>query len=204
MSGVERLSQGAHACLRELLSSSGDSLSRAAPARGIWCYRVRRLTAERCLTCDKRGPTTTLVTKPRKRQGRHDLRSQRPLQLPLLGSNQDSPDPESGVLPVTPRGSALDFFFTREANTNLSGLHGDLKPRFPTASGARWNTCHTCRDRALRSTRSPAAIVLLRDNAESSSILSTAHALPNGKARGPTHRPAQSPWRATPAHRPSA
>jgi hypothetical protein len=26
-------------------------------------------------------------------------------QLPLLGSNQDSPDPESGVLPVTPRGS---------------------------------------------------------------------------------------------------
>src|SRR5689334_9471457 len=25
--------------------------------------------------------------------------------LPLLGSNQDSPDPESGVLPVTPRGS---------------------------------------------------------------------------------------------------
>ena len=110
MSGVERLSQGAHACLRELLSSSGDSLSRAAPARGIWCYRVRRLTAERCLTCDKRGPTTTLVTKPRKRQGRHDLRSQRPLQLPLLGSNQDSPDPESGVLPVTPRGSALDFF----------------------------------------------------------------------------------------------
>ena len=25
--------------------------------------------------------------------------------LPLLGSNQDSPDPESGVLPVTPRGN---------------------------------------------------------------------------------------------------
>jgi hypothetical protein len=25
--------------------------------------------------------------------------------LPLLGSNQDSPDPESGVLPVTPRGT---------------------------------------------------------------------------------------------------
>ena len=34
---------------------------------------------------------------------------ERPVQLhrplPLLGSNQDSPDPESGVLPVTPRGS---------------------------------------------------------------------------------------------------
>src|SRR3954451_4390543 len=29
--------------------------------------------------------------------------------LPLLGSNQDSPDPESGVLPVTPRGS-FNFF----------------------------------------------------------------------------------------------
>src|SRR2546421_2719263 len=27
-----------------------------------------------------------------------------PSKLPLLGSNQDSPDPESGVLPVTPRG----------------------------------------------------------------------------------------------------
>src|SRR5256885_4405256 len=27
------------------------------------------------------------------------------LELPLLGSNQDSPDPESGVLPVTPRGT---------------------------------------------------------------------------------------------------
>src|SRR6266496_2819792 len=29
------------------------------------------------------------------------------LELPLLGSNQDSPDPESGVLPVTPRGRSL-------------------------------------------------------------------------------------------------
>jgi hypothetical protein len=28
-----------------------------------------------------------------------------PLSLPLLGSNQDSSDPESDVLPVTPRGS---------------------------------------------------------------------------------------------------
>src|SRR5207237_2774800 len=30
-----------------------------------------------------------------------------PSKLPLLGSNQDSPDPESGVLPVTPRGTVL-------------------------------------------------------------------------------------------------
>src|SRR2546430_9339720 len=29
-------------------------------------------------------------------------------ELPLLGSNQDSPDPESGVLPVTPRGRGLE------------------------------------------------------------------------------------------------
>src|SRR5437870_3894603 len=29
-------------------------------------------------------------------------------ELPLLGSNQDSPDPESGVLPITPRGRMLD------------------------------------------------------------------------------------------------
>ncbi len=28
-----------------------------------------------------------------------------PSKLPLLGSNQDSPDPESGVLPITPRGN---------------------------------------------------------------------------------------------------
>src|SRR5690348_5719648 len=31
----------------------------------------------------------------------------RALQLPLLGSNQDSPAPEAGVLPVTPRGITI-------------------------------------------------------------------------------------------------
>ena len=36
-------------------------------------------------------------------KARHDLSHCR-ASLPLLGSNQDSPDPESGVLPVTPRG----------------------------------------------------------------------------------------------------
>ena len=35
----------------------------------------------------------------------NDVESLPGSQLPLLGSNQDSPDPESGVLPVTPRGS---------------------------------------------------------------------------------------------------
>ena len=32
-----------------------------------------------------------------------------PFELPLLGSNQDSSDPESDVLPVTPRGSEPVF-----------------------------------------------------------------------------------------------
>jgi hypothetical protein len=36
-------------------------------------------------------------------------RSRAALKLPLLGSNQDSPDPESGVLPVTPRGREGEF-----------------------------------------------------------------------------------------------
>jgi hypothetical protein len=31
----------------------------------------------------------------------------RAFQLPLLGSNQDSPAPEAGVLPVTPRGITI-------------------------------------------------------------------------------------------------
>ncbi len=35
------------------------------------------------------------------------MNAKRLTELPLLGSNQDSPDPESGVLPVTPRGSFL-------------------------------------------------------------------------------------------------
>ena len=34
-----------------------------------------------------------------------------PSKLPLLGSNQDSPDPESGVLPVTPRGKVQRLAF---------------------------------------------------------------------------------------------
>ena len=38
----------------------------------------------------------------------------RRFQLPLLGSNQDSPDPESGVLPVTPRGRECGKKLTRE------------------------------------------------------------------------------------------
>src|SRR3954454_9838116 len=45
--------------------------------------------------------------------------------LPLLGSNQDSPDPESGVLPVTPRGSFL-----------CHGAEGDRTPDLCSAIAA--------------------------------------------------------------------
>src|SRR5438093_10086862 len=41
-------------------------------------------------------------------------------ELPLLGSNQDSPDPESGVLPVTPRGTG--------STTYTAGSFGLWKP----------------------------------------------------------------------------
>src|SRR5689334_973032 len=43
-----------------------------------------------------------------------------PLVLPLLGSNQDSPDPESGVLPVTPRGSLVAKLPRRRSCTALA------------------------------------------------------------------------------------
>ena len=51
----------------------------------------------------------------------------RRFQLPLLGSNQDSPDPESGVLPVTPRGSAA---------FNCDGAEGDRTPDLLIANEA--------------------------------------------------------------------
>ena len=53
----------------------------------------------------------------------------RRFQLPLLGSNQDSPDPESGVLPVTPRGSNLDHF-------SCHGAEGDRTPDLCIANAA--------------------------------------------------------------------
>ena len=53
--------------------------------------------------------------------------SWRPFQLPLLGSNQDSPDPESGVLPVTPRGSTA---------LNCHGAEGDRTPDLCSAIAA--------------------------------------------------------------------
>src|SRR5437588_1857473 len=46
----------------------------------------------------------TLARPKKTRSATRSIRASR-FELPLLGSNQDSPDPESGVLPVTPRGS---------------------------------------------------------------------------------------------------
>src|SRR6059036_2696717 len=46
----------------------------------------------------------TLARPKKTRSATRFIRASR-FELPLLGSNQDSPDPESGVLPVTPRGS---------------------------------------------------------------------------------------------------
>src|SRR5437870_9840733 len=45
------------------------------------------------------------MTVAEKRRSATQRNSASRFKLPLLGSNQDSPDPESGVLPVTPRGS---------------------------------------------------------------------------------------------------
>jgi hypothetical protein len=43
-------------------------------------------------------------------------------ELPLLGSNQDSPDPESGVLPITPRGKNPSL-------ANVAQACREVKPR---------------------------------------------------------------------------
>src|SRR6266511_3195495 len=70
------------------------------------------------------GPQRTRAVKMWKRDRGVNLRSR--FRLPLLGSNQDSPDPESGVLPVTPRGSAFD----------CHGAEGDRTPDLCSAIAA--------------------------------------------------------------------
>ena len=57
------------------------------------------------------------------------IRSKLVVQLPLLGSNQDSPDPESGVLPVTPRGIArIVVRFQAESDQFTSpGSHAQVR-----------------------------------------------------------------------------
>jgi hypothetical protein len=50
------------------------------------------------------GFEPTRASRPNALAGRRLKPLGHPSKLPLLGSNQDSPDPESGVLPITPRG----------------------------------------------------------------------------------------------------
>ena len=59
-----------------------------------------------------------------------------PFELPLLGSNQDSPDPESGVLPVTPRGSEPSDAVLDPHLLHLYGAEGDRTPDLCSAIAA--------------------------------------------------------------------
>ena len=64
-------------------------------------------------------------------------------ELPLLGSNQDSPDPESGVLPVTPRGkkSPISPIHRNLDYSSTVIVHQPCKPRDTTSpSAARRST----------------------------------------------------------------
>src|SRR5437016_14121473 len=74
----------------------------------------------------------TLVSPKNTRSATRFIRASR-FELPLLGSNQDSPDPESGVLPVTPRGT--------ETRTFTVGPSGRTTGR-PNASHAARRTLH--------------------------------------------------------------
>src|SRR6185436_6196813 len=65
--------------------------------------------------------------------------------LPLLGSNQDSPDPESGVLPVTPRGS---FVFSH-------GAEGDRTPDLCSAIAALSQLSYSPRKEGKTTVRPP-------------------------------------------------
>ena len=75
---------------------------------------------------------------PHGRRGKEKRSSRRTTVLPLLGSNQDSSDPESDVLPVTPRGSnSFDPIDFRDRNRRIPGAHCpgqplDLPVRVPT------------------------------------------------------------------------
>src|SRR6478672_2619916 len=65
------------------------------------------------------------------------LKSLPGFELPLLGSNQDSPDPESGVLPVTPRGSTA---------FDCHGAEGDRTPDLCSAIAALSQLSYSPRD----------------------------------------------------------
>ena len=59
------------------------------------------------------------------------MNAKRLTELPLLGSNQDSPDPESGVLPVTPRGSSSRSPRSPATNFEYTLHHKPHQPRRP-------------------------------------------------------------------------
>src|SRR6266850_5669938 len=61
------------------------------------------------------------MTVAEKRRSATQRNSASRFELPLLGSNQDSPDPESGVLPVTPRGKSLDAEMPRRLGYGAEG-----------------------------------------------------------------------------------
>jgi hypothetical protein len=63
-----------------------------------------------------------------------------PTELPLLGSNQDSPDPESGVLPITPRGSVHNQSGRRGSNPRPSAWEADALPTELLPHGATGRT----------------------------------------------------------------
>src|SRR5205807_9191027 len=72
-------------------------------------------------------------------------------ELPLLGSNQDSPDPESGVLPVTPRGRV----YVSATSYSESGARQDGGCARMVCKNER----HACRSRRSRPPSTTASIV---------------------------------------------
>ena len=76
-------------------------------------------------------------------------KTQWPLELPLLGSNQDSPDPESGVLPITPRGTGTTDCAASPFGPSTPKLRGEwcvvadgARPRSAEADQAPARTTH--------------------------------------------------------------
>ena len=75
------------------------------------------------------------ITHPKStRSATRSIRASR-FELPLLGSNQDSPDPESGVLPVTPRGTANQTFTACRFGLARVNLYVVRSAWFSTALG---------------------------------------------------------------------
>src|SRR5881296_2339209 len=77
----------------------------------------------------------TLVSPKNARSATRSIIASR-FELPLLGSNQDSPDPESGVLPITPRGKELAASSKTQAASGADWRRGVL-PRTLATCGLR-------------------------------------------------------------------